>query len=48
MDDTKRLRTTSPTAWVSKKPGGELRRVPRSVKLLNLDCKDGNVGVCIV
>jgi hypothetical protein len=44
-DERKRLRTTSPTAWVAKKPGVELRGDPR---FLNFDCRVGNVGVCIV
>jgi hypothetical protein len=48
MEDRKRLRTTSPTGWDSKKPVEEGRSDPRLEKLLSLDCKDGNAGVCIV
>jgi hypothetical protein len=48
IEEKKRLRTTSPTGWASKKPVEEVRSDPRVVKLLSLDCKDGNAGVCIV
>src|SRR6266404_2005860 len=48
IEEKKRLRTTSPTGWASKKPVEEVRSDPRLVKLLSLDCKDGNAGVCIV
>ena len=48
IEEKKRLRTTSPTGWDSKKPVEEVRSDPRLVKLLSLDCKDGNAGVCIV
>src|SRR5258707_15847342 len=45
IEEKKRLRTTSPTGWVPKKP---VEEDPWLVKLLSLDCKDGNAGVCIV
>src|SRR5437764_14066776 len=48
MEDKKRLRTTSPTGWASKNPVEEGRSDPRLLKLLSLDSKDGNAGVCIV
>src|SRR5258705_8759639 len=49
IEEKKRLRTTSPTGWDSKKPPvEEVRSDPGLVKLLSLDCKDGNAGVCIV
>src|SRR5436305_6882149 len=48
MEERKRLRTTSPTGCDSKNPVEEARSEPRLVKLLSLDCKDGNAGVCIV
>src|ERR1700730_6233396 len=48
IEEKKRLRTTSPTGWASKKPVEEVRSDPGLVKLLSLDCKDGNAGVCIV
>jgi hypothetical protein len=48
IEEKKRLRTTSPTGWASKKPVEEVRSDPRLVKLLSLDCKDRNAGVCIV
>src|SRR6202011_6286136 len=48
IEEKKRLRTTSPTGWASKKPVEEVRSDPRLVKLLSLDCKAGNAGVCIV
>src|ERR1700692_2375363 len=47
MEEKKRLRTTSPTGWAPKKLVEEVRSDPRLVKLLSLDCKDGNAGVCI-
>src|SRR5258708_30915813 len=47
IEEKKRLRTTSPTGWASKKPVEEVRSDPRLVKLLSFDCKDGNAGVCI-
>src|SRR5258708_14775318 len=48
IEEKKRLRTTSPTGWASKKPVEEVRSDPRLVKLLSFDCKNGNAGVCIV
>src|SRR5260370_40233447 len=48
IEQKKTLRTTSPTGWASKKPVEEVRSDPRLVKLLSLECKDGNTGVCIV
>src|SRR5882762_3847554 len=48
IEEKKRLRTTSPTGWASKNPVEEARSDPRLTKLLSLDCKDDNAGVCIV
>src|ERR1700737_1866604 len=48
IEEKKRLSTPSPTGWASKKPVEEVRSDLRLVKLLSLDCKDGNAGVCIV